>query len=334
MEGVEPSCVKYLRIIESPEKRSWTEYGWGGQGEQAPAVNWHSFETKRIIGDAIVEADGSVSFEAPAGKHLYFQLLDKDKKMIQSMRSGVSLMPGETYGCIGCHEDRLTTPPAPPTHLAELRKAPQKLSKWRDKEPVNFSFMEHVQPLLNKHCVRCHDFDQNNREKLVLAKDKNPFFNAAYVNLYVKKAVKLIGGGAADIQPAYSWGSHPSKLTQIIDNNHQGVKLTQKEKETLYTWMDLNGVYYPVYETAFDNTMAGRSPLNNQQVARLNELTGTNLWHLNNHQRKLTAQISFDRPETSPCLDNIRHDKEKYKEALQIIKAGKTQLKKTPRGDI
>lgn len=30
--------------------------------------------------------------------------------------------------------------------------------------------------------------------------------------------------------------------------------------------MDLNGVYYPVYESAFDNTMAGRCPLTNEKV--------------------------------------------------------------------
>ncbi|MGL5682210.1 MAG: hypothetical protein ACRDDZ_04035 [Marinifilaceae bacterium] len=334
MEGVTPGSVKYLRVIESPEKRSWTAYAWGGQGEQAPAVNWHSFETKRIIGDALVEPDGSVSFEAPAGKHLYFQLLDKNKKMIQSMRSGVSLMPGETYGCIGCHEDRLNAPIAQSMQFSALKKAPQKLSKWMEKEPVNFSFMEHVQPVLDKKCVSCHDFDSNNRDKLVLAKDMNPFFNAAYVNLHVKKVVTLIGGGPADIQNAYSWGSHASKLSNIIENQHHGIKLTPKEKEILYTWMDLNGVYYPVYESAFDNTLAGRCPLTNEQVNRLNELTGINLWHLNGHQRKHLAQISFNRPELSPCLDNIRKDKGKFNEAVAIIKAGKAQLKATPRGDI
>lgn len=334
MEGVEKGVVKYLRVVESPEKRTWTVRGWGGQGEQAPGVNWHSFENKQILGEVVVEEDGSVSFEAPAGKHLYFQLLDKDKKMIQSMRSGVSLMPGETNGCIGCHEDRLNVPLTAGHQPIALKKAPQKLTGWQGKAPVKFSFMEQVQPVLNKHCMSCHDFDTNNREKLVLAKDKNPFFNAAYVNMHVKKVVSLIGGGPADIQPAYSWGSYPSKLTRIIENNHKGVRLNKKEKEILYTWMDLNGVYYPVYETAFDTTLAGRSPLYDHEISRLIELTGVNIWDLNHHGRSKTAQISFDRPEVSPCLDSIRQDKEKYKEAVAIIKNGQVRLKKTPRGDI
>ena len=204
MKGVEPGTAKYLRVIESPEKRTWTKNGWGGQGEQAPAVNWHSFENKRILGEVPVEEDGSANFEVPSGTFVYFQLLDKDKKMIQSMRSGTMVMPGEVNGCIGCHEDRLSVPSAMGPKPLALKKAPVKMNGWMGKAPRNFSFMEQVQPILDKSCVRCHDFDQKNRNKLVLAKDKNPFFNAAYVNLYVKKEITLIGGGPAQIQEPYS----------------------------------------------------------------------------------------------------------------------------------
>ena len=334
MKGVEPGTAKYLRVIESPEKRTWTKSGWGGQGEQAPAVNWHSFENKRILGEVPVEEDGSVNFEVPSGTFVFFQLLDKDKKMIQSMRSGTMVMSGEINGCIGCHEDRLSVPSAMGPKPLALKKAPVKLTGWMGKAPKKFSFMEEVQPVLDKNCVRCHDFDPKNRDKLVLAKDKNPFFNAAYVNLYVKKEITLIGGGPAPIQEPYSWGAHASKLTKVIDGNHQGVKLSPKEKEILYTWMDLNGVYYPVYESAFDSTLAGRSPLYNQEIEELIKLTEVNIWELNNHGRKLTAQISFDRPEVSPCLDKIRNDKQKYVRAVEIIRTGQKRLKATPRGDI
>lgn len=334
MAGVKKGEAKWLRVVESPEKRTWTKQGWFGQGEQAPGMNWHSFENKQILGEVPIEEDGSASFIVPAGKHVYFQVLDKDKKMIQSMRSGVSLMPGEINGCVGCHEDRLSIPAPLPKRPLALSKKPLELSKWMDKEPFKFSFMEHVQPILDKHCVSCHDFDTKDRKKLVLAKDMNPFFNAAYINLYVNKIVTLVGGGPAEIQQAYSWGSHASKLTKIIDNEHKGVKLSAEEKEILYTWMDLNGVYYPVYESAFDDALAGRCPLTNQEVNQLTELTGVSLWNLNNFSRNMQAQIAFDRPELSPILDGIRNDKEKYKKALNILKEGKKRLKETPRGDI
>ena len=332
MEGVEKGAVKWLRVVESPEKRTWTGGGWYGQGEQAPAMNWHSFENKRIIGEVPVEEDGSVNFKAPAGKFLFFQLLDKDKKMIQSMRSGVTLMPGEINGCIGCHEDRLTIPVPLSERPLAMKKKPAECILWQGKEPFKFSFMEHVQPILDRNCVKCHDFDPENRDKLVLARDMNPYFNAAYINLYVKKEVTLVGGGPADIQPAYSWGSHASKLTKVIDGAHHGVSLSKEEKETLYTWMDLNGVYYPVYESAFDHVLAGRSPLTAQEFGELKQLTG--LKTMNSFTRQLPAQISFDRPEMSPILDSVRNDKTKYDRVIEILKIGQARLKETPRGDI
>ena len=334
MQGIEKGVAKWLRVIESPEKRSWTHGGWSGQGEQAPALNWHSFENKQILGEVPIEEDGSVNFMVPAGKHVYFQLLDKDKKMIQSMRSGVSLMPGEVNGCVGCHEDRISILMPTPKRPIALTKKPVELEKFMGMEPFKFSFMEHIQPIMDRRCVKCHDFDKKDRQKVVLAKDMNQFFNAAYINLYVNKVVGLIGGGPADIQQPYSWGSHNSRLSQIIEGDHHGVKLTQKEKEWLYAWMDLNGVYYPVYESAFDNTLSGRSPLTYAEIDCLSELTGVNLRSLNTHTRTLQAQISFDRPAESPILDGIRNDKSKYDVALALIELGSERLKNTPRGDI
>lgn len=54
MAGVKPGSVKYLRVIESPEKRTWTVRGWFGEGEQAPGMNWHSFENKQILGLSLI----------------------------------------------------------------------------------------------------------------------------------------------------------------------------------------------------------------------------------------------------------------------------------------
>lgn len=334
MTGVEPGSVKYLRVVESPEKRTWTNGGWNGQGEQAPGMNWHSFENKVILGEVPVEADGSAYFKVPAGKFVYFQLLDKDKKMIQSMRSGTIALSGEVNGCVGCHENRLSVPVPASNRLQALQHAPHALGGWQGKEPVRFSFTGQVQPILDKHCVKCHDFDRENRDKLVLASDRNPFFNAAYVDLYVKKAVKLVGGGPAAIQQPYSWGSHASKLTEIIDSRHHKVKLNEREKQVLYAWMDLNGVYYPEYESAYPDHMAGRSPLNNEELKTLGSLTGINFWQLNGYWRKLGPQVSFERPEESPCLDKIRDDREKFAQAVAIIRKGGERLKETPRADM
>jgi len=329
MKGVEPGTVKYLRVVETPAKRTWTYEPWGGQGQQAPGVNWHSFEVKKILGEVEVDENGSACFEAPANCFIYFQLLDKDKKMIQSMRSGTMLMPGEVNGCIGCHEDRLSVP----MNTAAIKAKPAKLAPWMGQEPKNFSYMEQVQPILDAKCIRCHDFNPKRRGRIVLAGDRNMFFNASYVNLYVTGQLKLVGGGPAHIQEAYSWGSHASKLTHIIDTVHHDCELSKEEREVLYTWMDLNGVYYPTYETSFDN-LAGRSPLTFPETDSLSNLTHINFRALNDHGRKMVAQVSFDRPEKSPCLDSVLSDSIKFQQALEILKTGQKRLNETPRGDI
>jgi len=106
MDGIKRGEVKWLRVVESPEKRSWTHPVWGGQGIQGPAMNWHNFESKRILGTVPVESDGSAYFEVPSDRFVFFQLLDANRMMVQSMRSGTIIQSGETQGCVGCHENR------------------------------------------------------------------------------------------------------------------------------------------------------------------------------------------------------------------------------------
>ncbi len=333
MDGVEDGSVKYLRVIESPEKRTYTAAAWGGQGQQAPGVNWHSFETKRILGTVIVEEDGSVNFQAPSGKYLYFQLLDEKKKMIQSMRSGVMVHPGETNGCIGCHEDRLSAPPNMSRMPMAFKGKPQVLALPGDK-PTTFSYVKEVQPIFDRHCVSCHDFNKEAGEKLILAGDLNPYFSASYIDLHVKKQVNCIGGGPAELQQAYSWGSNKSNLTGVLERGHMDIALSEDEMESLYTWIDLNGVYYSEYESAYPDNPAGRSPLSAEQLNELGELCGINIKKLNNHSRTLGPQISFDRPELSPCLLGLKPRSKAYSRALDIIISGQQQLAIKPRADM
>jgi len=333
MEGVQPGSIKYLRVVESPEKRTYVQPAWNGQGQQAPGVNWHSFENKRVLGVVPVEEDGSVYFEAPSSRYLYFQLLDEKKKMVQSMRSGVNVHPGETNGCIGCHEDRLSVPPVSAKMPIAMRKKPVKLSKKPEENPI-FSYARDLQPIFDKHCIECHDFGKKGANALLLAGDRNPYFNASYIDLHIKKQITNVGGGPAEIQQAYSWGSHVSNLVKVLEKGHFEVKLPQEEMENIYTWIDLNGVYYPEYESAYPNNPAGRSPLTFDELKRLGELTGIDFGKLAGHQRKLGPQIAFEHPEKSPCLNGIQQNGADYQEALEIIESGRQRLLNTPRADM
>ena len=328
MKDVKPGSVKYLRVVEQGEKRSWSGPAWQGQGEEAPAMNWHDFSNKRILGTVPVEADGSASFLVPSGKFIFFQLLDENKKMIQSMRSATTIQAKETQSCTGCHEDRLQAPANVPRGSLALKRAPSAMDGWYG--PARFfNYRTEVQPVFDRHCVSCHDYGKDAGKALNLSGDRGLAFCASYLDLWKNKYVKLIGGGPAPIQPAYSWGSHASRLTKTLEGDHYGVKLSAEERERVITWMDINGPYYPEFLCAYPNNRYGRSPLNHAQLKQLAEL-GADIKTKN----ESAAQISFDRPEMSPCLAVFpdRNDP-KYLKALAIIHEGKNALTLQPEAD-
>ncbi len=103
MNGVERGSVAYLRVIEVVPKLYFTKFtDWNAQGQEFPAVNWHSFEVKRVLGDVPVYEDGSAYFAVPQDAFVYFQLISEDGRMIQSMRSGTLIQSGEKTGCVMC----------------------------------------------------------------------------------------------------------------------------------------------------------------------------------------------------------------------------------------
>lgn len=333
MQGVEPGSVKALRVVASPEKRSFTGPAWGGQGQHAPGMNWHNFENKIILGTVPVEADGSASVAVPADTFVFFQALDGNGMMVQSMRSGTIIRPGEVQGCIGCHENRNSAPPLGPGPAATLR-APSELKGWYG-PARKFSYQKEVQPVFDVNCVSCHDFGKPAGEKLRLCGDRTIAFNASYTDLWGLEYVRCIGGGPAQTQPAKSWGSHPSKLVKVLREGHPehgGVSLSREELDRIITWVDLNAPYYPYYESAYPGNPCGRSPIDGRQLARLSRLTGAKF--VTGHGRGKRSQLSFERPDNSPCLKSLDMGSPEYREALAIIRSGQTKLAAQPRADM
>ena len=334
MAGVARGEVKYLRVVEAPNKPYWTLNGWGGQGFQGPGMNWENIQNKKILGTVPVEADGSAHFNAPSSIFLFFQLLDENKMMIQSMRTATIIQPNETQGCIGCHDNRALAPAAFGTNslpLATMRPPSQLDDDTWYGEPRNFGFLEEVQPVFDAKCVTCHDFGGEGAGKLVLAGDKGLYFNASYTELWRKGYTGAIGAGPAKIQQAKSWGSHASPLMAQILAGH-GNPLTPEEFDRIATWLDLNAPYYPHFSSSYPGNLAGRSPLNPSQVSQLSSLTGRNLAGMKNYLSNPGPQVCFDRPEKSPCLTGLTGAT--YTNALAIIQAGQAALAATPRADM
>jgi hypothetical protein len=106
------------------------------------------------LGVVPVEDDGSVHFEAPVGKEIYFQLLDSTGCAIQSMRSGTYVHSGEQMACVGCHEDKWAAVPPSSKRIA-LNRPPSKITpEFADQYP--FGFYRNVKPVFDKTCLPCH----------------------------------------------------------------------------------------------------------------------------------------------------------------------------------
>ena len=353
MQGVKRGDVIALRVVESVEKRFWTEPLWRcaqfntehngrrvrGNTLNRPAISWAGFETKRILGTVPVAADGSAHFEVPAERFVYFQLLDRDGMMVATMRSGTQVQPGETLGCVGCHDNRLNAPP-PKRATTALLRPPSALDGWYG-PPRTFNYMAEVQPVWDKHCVGCHDFGKKAGEKLVLARDKELVFNASYVELFrnwgeANARIHTVGLGPAALQAPYAVGSHRSRLVALLKRGHQQVKLSAEEMDRIITWIDLGGPYYPDYACAHPTNVAGRAPLTIPQTKHLGKLTGIRLLDGAGNPGYGTHRLwlSFDRPKLSPCLRKLDQQGDAYREALAIIAAGGEELRANPDADL
>lgn len=334
MEAIERGTVTQLRVVESPEKRFWTQQAWMGSGTQAPGMAWDDFNNKRILGTVPVEADGSAYFAVPADTFVYFQLLDASGMMVQSMRSGTIVRPGETAGCVGCHDGRRESIPLGDQRTA-MDRPPSRLRPWYGPART-FSYAAEVQPVFDRRCVECHDYGEDPGKKLNLAGDLGLMFNTSYFELRSKQYVKVPGAGPYQVLEPKSWGSHASRLVDVLREGHEDpeveekIKLTPEEFDRIVTWIDINAPYYAEYASAYRENRYGRSPLDAGQMGRLSTLLGVDL-----NDQKFAAQLSFTRPELSPGLAKFSDTEEpSYQEALAIIRAGHETLAQRPRADM
>ena len=188
--------AKFLRIW-SLETKTYTMWDHRPYASMGPATSMvQSDGVKRILGTVPIEDDGSVSFEAPAGIALHFQLLDDQHRALQTMRSFTGVMPGETRGCLGCHESQILSPDRKMTGKA-MRRAPSKITPvaWSD---ISVSYDRYVQPILDKYCGKCHEDPNSDAYKAINFTNRKgdvAFFTEPYITLIGRptwgKAYKL-----------------------------------------------------------------------------------------------------------------------------------------------
>lgn len=349
MKDVPRGTIKTIRVVEAPPKRYFTDPLWQMDTLQRPAMNYNCTNNKRILGDAPVEPDGSAYFEVPANRFVFFQALDAQGQMVQSMRSGTTLQPGEHIGCIGCHDRRYDSVDmsGKPVALA-MKRPPSTLKPWHG-PAREFNYLTEVQPVFNRHCVSCHDYGKEAEKALNLSGDLGLAFNTSYLELRKrspirwfpdppgapKQLVKAVDDGPPEVLPPYAWGSHRSHLIDLLRTDHYGVKLDPDSFDRIITWIDLNAPYYGSYASNYPENLFGRSPLDDQQLRRLTELTGIAVGTKTPGDPLQGTQVNFTRPELSPCLASFTNKSDaRYREALAIIQAGKKTLYHRTRADM
>ena len=106
MAGVKRGEIKKLLVLESlPMPIHYT-------GGMEPISYGGTFTLERIVGTVPVEADGSAYLELPALRSFFFVALDENDLSVKRMQSFLTVQPGETTSCVGCHEQRTQTPRA------------------------------------------------------------------------------------------------------------------------------------------------------------------------------------------------------------------------------
>jgi len=273
--------AKHLRVLQidaktyTPWMKTYQHSGPSISVTQADGV-------KRILGTTLVEPDGSVAFQVPPGVALHFQLLDEDYRCLQTMRSFTGVMPGETRGCVGCHEGRQNSPVVTDGGLA-MRRGPQKLTPPPWGAEVSIGYERFVQPVLDKYCGNCHQGDGEARAKLDLTFRDSSLRDPVHPNLppqFKEPYITLVGGGnnwyqpvdtklinahglpasisgclivegyrertpeaLATLKPMTCMSSASLLIGRAMDEQHIKTKMDPDSLRRLIGWVDANGPY-------------------------------------------------------------------------------------------
>jgi hypothetical protein len=252
LKGIPRGTVKQLRLFTY-------HFAYQDMGGLLGVVGMDGpWDIKRVLGTVPVRPDGSAKFRIPANMPISMQPLDGEGKALQLMRSWMTAMPGEVVQCAGCHEPQNTAPPSQMTMAVNVPA--DEITPWYG--PLRgFSYPREVQPVVDRHCVGCHDgrpSDEggaapNLRGDVKISDwaqvtpgrggDRGGKFSVGYYELsrYVRRP-----GIESDYHMLEPMEFHAdtTQLVQLIKKGHYGVQLNDEAWDRLVTWIDMNAPYH------------------------------------------------------------------------------------------
>jgi formylglycine-generating enzyme required for sulfatase activity len=252
LQGVPRGTVKGLRVFTY-------HFAYQGMGGLLGVIGADGpWDIKRVLGTVPVNADGSAKFLVPANTPISVQPLDAEGKAVQLMRSWMTAMPGETLQCVGCHETQNSAPRS--RQALALTQPPARIKPWRG--PVRgFSYPREVQPVVDKHCVSCHDgrprtdgatlCDLRGSVMLTNWASVTPGNGGSHAGKFSVGYDALVRhvrrpGIESDYHMLTPMEFHAdtTDLVQMLRAGHQGVCLDEEAWDRLITWIDLNCPYH------------------------------------------------------------------------------------------
>jgi formylglycine-generating enzyme required for sulfatase activity len=258
LRGVPRGAVKKLRVFSY-------NYSYRGMGGLLGTVGMDGpWDIKRVLGTVPVEADGSANFMVPANTPISIQPLDAEGKALQLMRSWMTAMPGEVLSCVGCHEKQNTAPPSQQT-LAAQRK-PSSMTPWYG-PTRGFSFQREVQPVLDQHCLRCHNPEAPAGNQIAADQALPDLRGTEFISDWQSVTPGNAGpDGGKSFSVSYNWlhryvrrpgiesdyhlltpleyHADTTELVQMLKKGHYGVSLDAESWDRIVTWIDLNAPYH------------------------------------------------------------------------------------------
>jgi hypothetical protein len=238
MEGIKRGAVKKLLILENlPKPVNFT-------GSMDPISYGGSYTLNRVLGTVPVEPDGSVNMEVPPLRSLQLVALDENNLAVKRMLSFMTVMPGEVTTCVGCHENRTNPPPVPPA-IRALKRPPSSITPIPD-TPEIFDYQRDIQPILDKHCLSCHNIEKY-AGRVLLTGDQGPMFTHSYFTLSARLQMADGRDLARGNYPPYKIGSSASPLMDKLNPSHYDVRPTPHELLMVKLWIDASATFPDTY---------------------------------------------------------------------------------------
>jgi len=236
--------ITHLRIVGVPPKTH-------------PRMNFPEIGVTRddpgkcVLGKVPVEKDGSAYFEAPSNMTLFFQALNAEGLVVQTMRSATYLQPGNVLSCNGCHEERhAAQQPALKTTLASQRAPSKIVPEYEGSAPFRFDRL--VFPVLKNTCSTCH----TGKEKEPFAFSTEPYKAWQQLTKAGKPSIAELVSHQYRSMPYSTPGENiatKAALTRHLRDLKKEKKIAEEDYRRLLLWMDIYGQYLGSFSEEQEN---------------------------------------------------------------------------------